>query len=550
MKRKSQRTEGMGAIEIIEETTHLLRNIPAKVLVTYYVGSVPFVLSFLYFWADMSRSPFAMQRNMESAFIIAVLFIWMKCWQTVFTRQLWTIISGEEGEAWTLSRVCNMIAEQTAIQPTGFIVLPVALIITLPFGWCYSFYQSITFLGCGREEGIKSLYQKGMRHTAYFPKQNHIALLILSLFWVFVFFNLVTLVYLAPHMINTFFGVETVFSRYGWTIFNTTFLAVTWSTTYLIVDPLIKGVYVLRSFYGESLRTGADLMCDLKRIVPEAKGAAVFLFILIMGVAGGFGKQALAESSESAVSAKVLAESIDEVINQREYQWRMPRSKHKSEKTEGFLSSFLKGSAKAIKDWLKPLKSWIKKVLKWIEKLLKYIPTPDRHKKEAREYGMSVHYLMYALLCIVSSVLAIIGWRRFKQFKLAGTEKTEVSRPQTPDLASEEISADQLPANGWLDMGRQFMKEGNHRFALRAFYLAGLAHLSAQNKITIASFKSNREYENELKRRAHALPELVSAFSLNMMIFEQIWYGMYEITADLVSNFEANQDMIMAYHEK
>ncbi|MDH3973149.1 MAG: DUF4129 domain-containing protein [Deltaproteobacteria bacterium] len=553
MSRKTQRTEGMGALEVIEEATHLLRNIEAKMLLTYYMGSIPFVLGFLYFWADMSRSPFAVERNVKSAFIIALLFIWMKCWQTVFSRQLWSVVCGDGGEGWTFSRVCAMITEQTFIQPTGFIVLPIALLITLPFGWCYAFYQSITLLGCGKGGGMKNLYRSGFRHGSYFSKQNHVALLILSFFWGFVFFNLVTLLYLAPHMINTFFGIETVFSRAGWTILNTTFLAVTWSITYLIVDPLIKSIYVLRSFYGESLRTGADLKSDLKRITSTGKGLAAFLVILIVGLNTGMETRAMADDTPSrqrVVSAGELTHSIDEIIEKHEYRWRMPRVKQKKEESEGFFLSFLKGSVETIIDWFKPVKGWIEKVFKWIEEILKRFEPKAGHNKESKERTMTVHYLMYALLCVVSSMLAIIGWRRFKQFKLPEPVKAGMARSKAPDLASEDISADELPANSWLEMGRKLMAEGNHRFALRAFYLASLSHLSAQNKLSVASFKSNREYENELKRRAHALPDLVSAFSLNMMTFEKIWYGMHEITADLVRGFEENQERIMAYHEK
>ena len=48
-----------GPFDLLEEATHLLRTAPAATLAVYYLGAVPFVLGLLYFWADMSRSPFA-----------------------------------------------------------------------------------------------------------------------------------------------------------------------------------------------------------------------------------------------------------------------------------------------------------------------------------------------------------------------------------------------------------------------------------------------------------------------------------------------------------
>ena len=44
------------AIRIIEEAVHLLRSAPGSLLAGYYIGSAPFVLGLMYFWADMSRS--------------------------------------------------------------------------------------------------------------------------------------------------------------------------------------------------------------------------------------------------------------------------------------------------------------------------------------------------------------------------------------------------------------------------------------------------------------------------------------------------------------
>ena len=53
----SQKKYQKSALRIIEEAVHLLRTGPGLLLSVYYLGSVPFVLGLLYFWADMSRSP-------------------------------------------------------------------------------------------------------------------------------------------------------------------------------------------------------------------------------------------------------------------------------------------------------------------------------------------------------------------------------------------------------------------------------------------------------------------------------------------------------------
>src|SRR6185369_11752656 len=88
MKPLNHRQRGKNGIGLIEEATHLLRLAPAGAWASYYLGSLPFLLGLLYFWADMSRSPFAYQHLVGEAFGMSLLFIWMKCWQTVFARRL------------------------------------------------------------------------------------------------------------------------------------------------------------------------------------------------------------------------------------------------------------------------------------------------------------------------------------------------------------------------------------------------------------------------------------------------------------------------------
>jgi hypothetical protein len=79
---------------------------------------------------------------------------------------------------------------------------------------------------------------------------------------------------------------------------------------------------------------------------------------------------------------------------------------------------------------------------------------------------------------------------------------------------------------------------------MRAFYLASLAHLAARNLISIARFKSNRDYERELSRRGHSFPELLSLFGQNVLSFEKIWYGVHDITLDAVNQFALKVERI------
>src|SRR5207253_1825772 len=109
MTRAERRQVDKGAVELIEEAVHLLRRAPAASLALYYAGTLPFVLGLLYFWADMSRSPFAGQHLAEASLGVAGLFIWMKFCQAIFARRLRASMTGEPTPLLGLRRSARIV---------------------------------------------------------------------------------------------------------------------------------------------------------------------------------------------------------------------------------------------------------------------------------------------------------------------------------------------------------------------------------------------------------------------------------------------------------
>ena len=93
---KAYKNTQKGAIEIIEEAVHLLRFSPPGLLLTYYAGTLPFVLGFLFFLGDMSRSAFASNYCTEAALGVSALFIWMKCWHSIFLLQVMALVGSKK----------------------------------------------------------------------------------------------------------------------------------------------------------------------------------------------------------------------------------------------------------------------------------------------------------------------------------------------------------------------------------------------------------------------------------------------------------------------
>ncbi len=548
MNRKVQRTQGKSAIEILEEAVHLLRRVPGRAFAAYYMGSAAFVLAFLYFWADMSRGAFSRSHIVEASLVMSLLFLWMKCWQAVFAAHVRSALAGDAVSPWPFRRILRLLLAQTAIQPAGLLVLPVALLVTLPFGWVYAYYQNATLFGNGEERDLKAVTRKAREQAKLFQKQNHVVLAVLALFGIFVFLNIAGLLYFAPHIVHVLFGAETVFTRATWRVLNTTFLAASLGMTYLALDPIVKCVYVLRCFYGESILTGEDLEAEMKNIKFKTKivtPALAILLALTVSSSPALGRE--------AIPPEKLDRSISEVIGKREYTWRLPREKRNTDKktTRGPFGEFIHGAVDTVKAWLRPVKTWIRKIIDWLmDKVFSRLKIGPPERPREGGWPQSVFILLYVLLALAASVLAVMMlrlWRKRSKGRAVMRGK-EIAR--TPDLTRQDVTADELPANRWLELGAKLMKQGDLRLALRAFYLASLSRLAEEGRITIAAFKSNREYERELARKAHTTPELVTAFSQNVSILESAWYGMHDVTADAVQRFIENQERIMAHAQE
>src|SRR5689334_18016045 len=126
---------GRTGFDLIEEAMHLLRSSSAMTLAVYYAGAIPFILALLYFWADMSRSPFATEHVAEASLAVTILFLWMKFSQAHFARRLRAQLACQPMPRWTFRQGMRVFLTQTVIQPSGLFVLPLAAIIALPFGW-------------------------------------------------------------------------------------------------------------------------------------------------------------------------------------------------------------------------------------------------------------------------------------------------------------------------------------------------------------------------------------------------------------------------------
>ncbi len=525
-------------IELADDALLLLRRAPARLWCAYYLGSMPFVLGLMYFWADMSRGAYAREHVVAAALGISLLYLWMKCWQALFAAGLRAHLAGELPAPWTTRRLLRLIVTHAALQPWGLILRPIALLITLPYGWVRAFFENALVFGDGLT-GPATVRDRAIAQAKLWPRQNHLALVALFGFAIFVWLNIGILIFILPIAVRMFLGVETPFSLNPWSMLNSTFWIASFGLTYLCTNPILKALYALRCFYGEALATGDDLRIELKNArsgLATATTLAAAFFLLASPAPGAPTPAPAAVQVEPAA----LNRAIEQTLERPEYAWRMPREKLAAGEAEkNWFISFIESVWRSIKRFLTDLAELI------AEWFLRFRPDLEPQSQASGGLPTALRITVYILIGTAVLALGFLLWRALRhRRKTARIDSIAV--PIVPDLTSDELVADQLPADGWLRLAREMMERGDLRLALRAFYLAGLAHLGQREMISIARHKSNRDYERELRRRARSRPDLVSAFNENMLAFERAWYGLHDVTAELLHAFTGNLERIRA----
>jgi hypothetical protein len=518
------------AVELYEEAVYLLRRAPASTLAAYYAGSIPFVVGFLFFWADMSQSAFAYDHCAPAALAVALLFLWMMYWHSLFVQKLQAELSGAPPPTWRSKEVRRLGFLQLAVQPTKFVALPIAALILLPFASVYAFYQNLMAV---RDADLR----EARKQAQVWQSQNWTLLAILAMLEVVVFINIAAAILLAPYLAKMLLGIDSVFTRSVSVSLNTTFLAVTAGLTYLVTNPLAKAAYLLRYFYAESIETGEDL-----------RVAQAFLPILLLLLLPGLlSAQATPPTPAPTInvgqalppaSIEQLNHAIDDVIHRPEFTWRLPRAPHHEDNGNWFIratQSFLDATGRGARQ----VGRWISQFMNWLfDKLKSLIPGLGSNQPGADSRKLQA--LLYTLLVAVAILLSWLLWRTLRSGKKARVSAAIPVAAPAMEMTDAGLEAGRQPLDQWIQLARDCVARQEFRLALRALYLASLAYLAERSLISIQRGKSNQDYARELRRKAHGAPELVGAFVQNMGTFERTWYGHSDVDRGILEQFENN----------
>jgi hypothetical protein len=531
-------------LDTLEEAFDLLQRASAPVWLRYLAGSAPLLVGLLFVLEQLSGLDSASDNPMVAALLLVGLLVWFYRCRQIFAGRLRAILSlkGQRDQTKHEDRrqktedsmktpPLRRLAASTHVvgytlqgwtlacfEGTKLLAVPLAAVSVLPLAYAITFYRSLT-LFAGEGLSARDAAAKAWKSCLVWQRENWFTLAIFNLLGLAVLVNVALTVVIAPMLVKLFTGYESVFTQRGPASLGIQ-LPIIFALTWLCLDPLLQAVYTVRAFKWEGLRTGEDLLVRLKRLAP---------LLLFFCCAMGFRLTA-----GPTLTRDDLNRSIDQTLQSRDYNWRIPPPASEAEKKDWFIDTVDRVVALLQKSW-KAISDLWSDLLDWIDRMLRNtMPMADKTRAGAPSVVRSVFYVIgTGIVALALFLLWKFGPRRKMPVPVPAVGSRDV------DLNNEALLASDLPEDEWLQMAERHASSGDLRLALRALYLGTLALLNHRGLLTVHACKSNRDYEGELRRRSRDTG-LTQVFRTNIRSFEQSWYGFHEVTLDQLQVFRDN----------
>jgi hypothetical protein len=536
------------ALILVEEAIQLLRAAPATVYALYCIGTIPFMLALFGFCAGMSYSRNARDNCALSALAVAVSYGWMKGLQAFCCRELVRVYAGNVQRWWKPGSMLAIWARQIAFQPIGLFILPLAWLLVFPVTYVSVFFQNLSVLGGADPNDVR----KSWEFARLRPKQSYAVYGLLSLLALIIFVDVYAVVFSFPFLLKLLFGIESFLTRnYTWAFSPVLLLAIA-VVAYFLLDLLAKAIEVIRCCDGESLTTGRDLLRRLqqqqtKRSLPTLPLCLLCAALLTLVPLGATGSSLETSGSQSEprnqpLTRLALDHQIEGVLQNSEFSWREkagPNAASADRKRESLLDRWIA----SIRPMLVSFGSWLGRILQSLLKPFDFkspLAQPAR-PEAALSSGLfnALGYLLWAAFA-GTLILFVIRMLNIKAKPLP----LSVGPSPKPDLAEEEIEANQLPDHEWYALACKKLAAGEFRQAQRALFLAILSYLASRRLITVQRWKSNTDYEMELVRKAKHLSELPRLFAQSRLAFERCWYGSGTVTCEDFAHYQSIYERI------
>ena len=589
--KSANRHSYLSALLLAEEGLQLVFRSGLISIMTYLIGTLPFLIGAIYYWSAMLHSAQAYSFASSGALGLAVLFVWMKTLQSRFGQHLRETLMDSALPPWTVGEFFRTMCRQGALHATVVVLYPISAVTLIPMAFSVAWYQNVSLLDDGGSATLRELARDAGRQAILWPKQNHALLwlssplmviaagviylvtlpvidglqqgfeeasIFLSLGVVYGIIVAIATLPLAPvatalalgigtslffgiELVHMLSGADTLYTRNPMTLIgNSTFVALICALTYLALDPVLKAAYAIRCHEGRALQTGADLRVALQRIRKTGQRAVACTLVLATLGLTLHAAPAPAEPAPSPQAAN-LDHALGEELAQTRYTWRMPREP----RPEAELPAFLQ----AIVDFGKDFRNWVESTYEWArEKWDSFKKWLRGEQPDAPRQGLfsgfspSLRILTVLIGIVLVLLTGYLVWLSFHQRQpqpMAGIAALEM---KAPDLEDEATTAADMPEDEWYTLAQQLAAAGDFRLAARALFFSILATLARREVIRIARFKSNMDYQNELSRRGGSIGEAPAHFSRIALIYESVWYGEHNADAAVLNQMHSHQE--------
>jgi hypothetical protein len=243
-------------IDLLEEAIHLLRRTSALTYAYYLIGVAPFTIVLLQFLVNASYHRYAAEHLVESAAELVIAYAWMKGFQAMACRQLLATSMGDPVRPLSLLDLVRLWLAQWAIQPLGILAKPMAFLVLVPSPFVDAFFQNASILLTGRPGDLA----RCIRFSKGEIGPSLVLQAVIFIFRVVVFAAVYSAFATLPFLARTLFGIDTPLTRsYEW-LLSLPFILGTGFQSYLLIDLLVKSVYVVRITTIECASSGKDLL--------------------------------------------------------------------------------------------------------------------------------------------------------------------------------------------------------------------------------------------------------------------------------------------------
>ncbi len=588
--------ESVSGLKLAEEAIAFLRAYGGAALLFYGLGTIPFVFALVLFTSLMLNGLYAHLYLGPGTCLLTVLYFWMKWAQHRYMRILYATMmdpatsSVEEHFRGSF----RAFAYQGITHTLALVALPFMILLLIPIPLYLAFINTVMVLDNTRFSSLRALWEESYRNTLVWVQQNLILLWFLSplapmllvipeytffpvlaeiddivvytIFTIYMILGLLSILFIAPiasvvfiniltglfaviTLFTSLSGIETRASFLNMAFVDTTFWLFCVAMCYLIMDPVLKCAYVLRTFHIQSLKTGDDLRSAIQRIQKnkslhtattalaannDSGNVSVALqnrsssnrVLILLTIASSIvcfsgGATHAANNVRTPIPVEVLDQSIEDTLSQIRYAWRLPRDID--------ASKFDNPVYDAIRGFFNKLSAAYHYVMDQLEEIINRML--NRMSFSSREDQSISPFIQTGLQIVLVAIALLLAWLLFTTIRkhLRSSQKVPLETPSRlaviPDIHSDEVQASDLPEEDWMGMAQDLARNGDFRPAVRAVYLGMLAALAYRELIRLARYKSNAEYLQELQRRIQRDIPDTGAFREGIQTVEAVWYG-------------------------